>query len=168
MKAYAVPIACAAGLAALGGFAAASRPGPAPRLLVNESASVPRGLYLRRDGLAPEPGRLVALRQPAGPARAYLRALGAPPEMRLLKRVAAAAGDPVCVRGRALATTTAAVSIPARDRRGVTLPSWRGCRRLGAGELLVLGDTPASFDSRHFGPIPRDQVDGVYVEVLRW
>lgn len=164
----ALPIACAAGLAVLAGLAAAATSGEAPRLLVNESRSVPRGLYLRQEDLAPERGRLVALRQPAGPAADYLRSLGVPSDMRLLKRVAAGPGDAVCVRAGALVTPRLAVPVPDRDRRGAPLPSWRGCRRLGADELFVLGDTPASFDSRFFGPLRREQADGVYVEVLRW
>ncbi|MFN3511856.1 MAG: S26 family signal peptidase [Phenylobacterium sp.] len=164
----AVPIACAAALAVLAGLAAAATSGGAPRLLVNESRSVPRGLYLRRDDLTPERGRLVAVRQPAGPAAAYLRGLGVPSDMRLLKRVAAVPGDAVCAWAGALVTPKGAVPAPGRDRRGAPLPSWRGCRHLGAGELLVLGDTPRSFDSRFFGPLRLEQVDGVYVEVLRW
>lgn len=110
----------------------------------------------------------MALRQPAGPARAYLRRLGAPPDMRLLKRVAAVSGDAVCARSGELVAPGRAVPVPARDRRGAALPRWRGCRRLGGRELLLLGDTAASFDSRFFGPVDEDRIDGVYVEVLRW
>jgi len=45
--------------------------------LVNESPSVPRGLYLRQPGSAPSRGAMVALPQPPI-ARRYLGALGMP------------------------------------------------------------------------------------------
>ena len=142
---------------------AASRP---PLLLVNESHSVPSGLY-RRAASSPHRGDLVALRQPPA-ARSYLRRLGAPPGMRLLKRVAARGGDPVCAQGAGLSWPGGAARRLARDRRGARLPQWTGCRPLAGDELLLLGDTPDSFDSRYFGPVPRAAVDGVYVEILRW
>lgn len=65
--------------------------------LVNESRSLPRGLYVRRFNAAPDRGRLVAFVQPEA-ARSYLAGLGAPPDMMLLKRVAAVGGDHVCRR----------------------------------------------------------------------
>jgi type IV secretory pathway protease TraF len=140
--------------------------GRAPPLLINESASVPRGVYLRTD-LPIAAGRLVTLTPPP-PARAYLATLGAGPEARLLKRVAATEGDVACSgggrltwrRGQAVALTT--------DRRGTRLPVWRGCRRLACGEVLVIGDTATSFDSRYFGPVRSSEIRGVYREVWRW
>lgn len=148
------------------GLAAVAR--VTPRwLLINESASAPRGLYVRSADQTVRLGRFVALAQPAM-ARPYLRSLGVPPDMRLLKRVAAVQGEAVCSRAGRLNTPRTAVAVLARDRRGVALPRWRGCRRLAADEVLVLGDTPASFDGRYFGPTARGQIDAVYQEVLRW
>ena len=47
------------------------------------------------------------------------------------------------------------------DAQGRPLLPWRGCRRLAADELFVLSETsPASFDSRYFGPITRERVIG--------
>src|SRR5690606_15341417 len=98
----------------------------------------------------------------------YLASLGMPPDVRLLKRVAAVGGETVCAGRGWLRTPRRAVAVSPADRRGVALPVWRGCRTLAADELLVLGDTPSSFDGRYFGPVTRGEVDGPYEEVVRW
>lgn len=135
--------------------------------LVNESASLPRGLYLRRPRAAPALGTVVAVAAPLR-VRRYLADLGAPPEALLLKRVAAHGGDRVCRIGGRVVTPMRTVSARAHDRRGAALPVWSGCRTLATGELFLLGDTAASFDSRYFGAIDRAAVTGVYTEVARW
>lgn len=156
-------LAIAAALVA--GAAIRSREWPAP-LVVNESGSVARGLYLRT--AAPiAPGRLVVLAPPPA-ARGYLAALGAGPDARLLKRVAAIGGEFVCTRAAWLIWPRGAVVSLSRDRRGRRLVGWTGCRRLAPDELLVVGDTPTSFDSRYFGPVPRRAVEGVYRELWSW
>lgn len=140
----------------------------APALaLVNESPSVPRGLYLRQFGSDAVRGTTVATPQPRN-ARAYLSALGMPEEVRLLKRVAAAEGDRVCRAGNRIEIRTRSIPVRLRDRRGAPLPQWRGCGRLGPGELFLLGDTPGSFDSRYFGPVQVADLDGVFRETLTW
>lgn len=135
--------------------------------LVNESPSVPRGLYVRDPGASIRVGVLVATPQPRS-ARAYLSGLDMPGDVRLLKRVAATGGDLVCRQGDRLQVGTRQVSMVGRDRRGVALPVWSDCRRLAADELFLLGDTPGSFDSRYFGPVRVSDVDGVFRETLTW
>lgn len=152
----------AAGLAAR----LAAGAGAAPRLLINESPSVPRGLYVRR-AAPPDPGRLVAVGQPEV-ARRYLRTLGAPPGMPLLKRVVASGGAWVCVASGRMRWAGGSAAILDRDRSGRPLPHWSGCRRLAPDERLLLGDTSTSFDSRYFGPAPAATVLGVYEEVWTW
>lgn len=140
----------------------------APALaLINESPSVPRGLYVRKFGPDPVRGAMVALPQPAG-ARPYLATLGMPPDVRLLKRAVAVEGDRVCRTGDRIEVAGGSVPVRLRDRRGASLPQWRGCRRLGPGELFLLGDTPGSFDSRYFGPVRVSDLDGVFREILTW
>ncbi len=151
---------------ALGCLAAVAARTPA-LALVNESPSLPRGLYLRDTGATIGRGATVALPQPAA-GRTYLGALGMPPEVLLIKRVAAVGGDRVCRRGDAITAANRSVPVRGRDHRGAALPQWRGCRRLGPGELFLLGDTPGSFDSRYFGPVRSDDVEGVFREALRW
>lgn len=150
------------------GLGLAAHSGPsAPRLLVNESHSLPRGLY-RWVGAAPDRGDVVAIRPPPV-ARAYLASLGAPPDLPLLKRVVAMGGEPMCQDAAGMRWPGGATApVADRDRTGRDLPNWRGCRRLGRGELLVMGDSPTSFDSRYFGPVEGGAVAGVYKEVFRW
>lgn len=145
--------------------AACSPARPAP-WLVNETTSLPRGVYRRTD----EPiarGAIVALHPPPD-ARAYLAGLGASPQARLLKRVAATRGEVVCRRGLQVTWPRGAVTALAADRRGRPLAEWRGCRRLAGDQVFVLGDSALSFDSRYFGPVRRVAVDGVYREAWRW
>lgn len=153
-----------AGLAAV--MTATLALGVEPRLVVNESQSLPRGLYLRASGPIVV-GSTVTVRPPAA-ARRYLMQLGAPADARLLKRVAAGAGVQVCDRAGRLAWPGGSAPRRMLDRRGALLPAWRDCRRLAADELLVVGDTALSFDSRYFGPVRRSAVRGPYEEVLRW
>lgn len=135
--------------------------------LVNESPSLPRGVYIRLLGAVPARDAVVAVPQPIQ-VRDYLGRLGMPGDVLLIKRVAAVGGDTVCRRGGRLVTPRRTVIVHNRDRRGVGLPAWRGCRRLGTEELFLLGDTPSSFDSRYFGPVHRSQVTGVYREAFTW
>jgi type IV secretory pathway protease TraF len=159
------------GIAAAGGVVAfglvlALHP-QAPLAMINESPSLPKGLYRRAFDQSLRPGVVVAMPQPAA-ARPYLAALGMPPAVRLLKRVAAVGGETVCAAPGWLRWPRGAVRRFAMDRRGVALPRWAGCRVLTSGELLLLGDTAASFDSRYFGPAPKAAVEGVFVETLTW
>lgn len=150
------------GLAALGVVAAAT-----PPALINESASLPRGVYVRAEPAPLHRGMIVALAQPDD-ARPYLASLGAPRDMRLLKRVAALPGETACRVGDHVVLPGRRVAVRGRDSRGVALRSWRACRRLRAGEVFLLGDTLASFDSRYFGPVAIADVDGPYQEILTW
>jgi conjugative transfer signal peptidase TraF len=160
LRTLAPPIAA---LALLGGAGAA-----APRLaLVNESPSLPKGLYVRSFAAAPEDGAVVAIPQPPT-ARPYLSGLGVPRETKLLKRVAASGGAEVCAKPKAVLVGSHPLPTATIDRRGTRLPHWSGCRRLAPEELFLVGDTVTSFDSRYFGPVHRSQVEGVYREILTW
>jgi conjugative transfer signal peptidase TraF len=152
-----------AALALIGGAGAA-----APRLaLINESPSLPKGLYVRSFAAALADGAVVAIPQPPG-ARPYRAGLGVPLETKLLKRVAASGGAEVCAKPNAVLVGSHPLSTATVDRRGTRLPRWSGCRRLAPGELFLVGDTATSFDSRYFGPVHRSQVEGVYREILTW
>ena len=140
----------------------------APALaLVNESPSLPKGLYWRRPGVAPGPGAIVALAQPSS-ARPYLGGLGMPSEVLLIKRVVAVGGDPVCRVGDRVLARRRVLHVRTQDRAGTALPGWTDCRRLAADELFLAGDTASSFDSRYFGPVRRSAIVGVYSEGVTW
>ena len=154
-------------LAALGATAmlgAASLGGP--WVLWNRTDSEPLGVYTR-SLQPPAIGRLIAFRAPAAAfpyadgRMAYLR------RVPILKQIAAAEGDLVCVRDGVLAINGRPTApVYARDPRGRALPQWNGCRRLGVTEYFVYSDRiPNSFDSRYYGPVPGDQVLGVYSPV---
>jgi len=129
-----------------------------PIAIVNETPSLPRGLYLRT--FEPiERGAIVAFPQPAA-ARAYLQTLGYPESAYLLKRVTRLPGDAI-----------AAEALPrlATDRRGVALPHIETKTTVAEGEVFVTGDTGArSFDSRYFGPLRIADTVGTYRLVASW
>ena len=134
-----------------------------PVLLFNPTPSEPLGLYLV--SLAPaSAGQIAAFRTPpaafpyADLRLAYLH------RTPMLKAIVAVAGDDVCtLGGRLRINGRDRASITQRDRRGVTLPHWLGCRRLVGGEVFVFSDrVPNSFDSRYFGPVRAAAMIGVY------
>ena len=130
-------------------------------VLYNPSQSLPCGFYLR---LAQEPrqGDIVTIRaRDAAPAYAQLRDFTDAGD-RFLKRIAATQGDLVCANGDQIVAAGRTLTRLSRDRYGSALPHWDGCRRLGPGEVLLLGDTPDSFDGRYWGPTPIDQIEGVW------
>jgi len=135
--------------------------------LVNETRSLPRGLYVRRFGEDIHRGATAAANQPEG-ARDYLESLGAPGDMLLLKRVAAVGGDRVCRESDRVITPTGEARVLEKDRRGAALAAWTDCRRLKADEVFLLGDAAESFDSRYFGPVKRSELRGVFAAVATW
>lgn len=132
---------------------------PHKKLVLNLTASMPRGLYLLRLKGAPQAGDLVILRLPPhaaeiAVARAYLRS-----NQPALKRVVATAGDRVCRFGPSVSINGKHVAIArSSDRTHQPLPSWTGCHRLRTHELMVLGAAAGSFDSRYFGVVERSAI----------
>jgi conjugative transfer signal peptidase TraF len=55
-----------------------------------------------------------------------------------------------------------------RDAAKRALPQLAFDHRLSKDQLVVMGDTPDSFDSRYFGPIRRDQVLTVVRPLITW
>ncbi|HEY6869626.1 MAG TPA: S26 family signal peptidase [Novosphingobium sp.] len=79
-----------------------------------------------------------------------------------MKRIAAVAGDTVCGVDRAVTVNGRRVALRrAADAAGRPLPAWRGCIRLAPGMvLLLMTETPDSFDGRYFGPTAARDVIG--------
>jgi conjugative transfer signal peptidase TraF len=127
-------------------------------LVINLTPSVPTGLYIR-SAAPPRTADFVLVRLPMhlrqfAARRRYLRA-----NRLLLKIVGASSGDVVCRLGSRVWTSGhSRVWALRTDGRGRPLPGWRGCWRLRAGQLFVVGAHPGSFDSRYFGPIDRQSV----------
>ena len=136
-------------------------------ILYNPSPSVPSGFYLRLDDTVVH-GTMVTVRaNDVAPDYAALRDFADAGD-RFIKRVAAAGGDEVCASGDEMSINGAIVARrETRDAEGRALPTWSGCRILSADELLLLGDTPDSFDGRYWGPISRRLIEGVWRPIAR-
>jgi len=142
-----------------------------PPLILNLSASVPRGLYGVRHVSTLARGMLVLV-QPDQPLETLLVARGyLPAGVPLLKPVVALGGDEVCVveeevrvNGTVLTTTVAAV-----DSEGRPLPQWQDCKTLTTEEVFLLSTTDVrSFDSRYFGPVTRPTMVGTATLLWGW
>lgn len=159
-------IALATALAALP-CAATVAVSPPPLLLWNASASTPRGLYRVFPGAEVRRGdRVIAsLAEPyrtLAARRGYL-----PRGVPLVKQVAAIPGDRVCAAGATISIDGEVAAVRrALDARGRRLPAWNGCADLRAGEYLLLGESPWSFDARYTGPTRAKEIIGR--AVLLW
>lgn len=149
---------------------AAANPDPAQvRLVFNGTASAPMGWFLVKQHAAVRRNDLVLARLPPSAAvlaeaRGYLR-LGTP----VIKRVAATQGQRACAQGSDIRIDGVQVAIAlAHDGQGRALMLWQGCRAL-ADEVFLLGDrSPASFDSRYIGPVPRAAIVGRVEPLWTW
>ncbi len=135
---------------------------PAPLLLWNASASAPIGLYRVIAASPIRRGDLVLVRAPdnvrdLAAARGYL-----PLSVPLVKRIAALAGDVVCILDDEVIVDGETVARRLnRDHSGRPLPRWDGCRTLHFDEVfLLMAAVPDSFDSRYFGPVPLSAMIG--------
>ncbi|MEQ1617500.1 MAG: S26 family signal peptidase [Terricaulis sp.] len=131
-------------------------------VIYNPSNSVPAGFYVRSDRPL-ERGALVTVRAVSvAPAYVTLRNYTDPGD-RFIKRIAGVAGDEVCAEGQRLSLNGFVVARRwERDSAGRMLPTWSGCRVLAPDELLLLGDTPDSFDGRYWGPVTTRMISGVW------
>ena len=155
------------------GFAKAPLP-----VLINLSASLPEGLYLRID--APiEVGSLVAACLPP-PVAGWARRRDyvgegslCPASTRpVLKRVAAGPG--MLIQHETVGLRVAGALVPwskerVTDRQGrPMLPGPAYPYRVPVGHLLLLADHPDSYDGRYFGPVAEGSVLGVYRPLWLW
>lgn len=131
-------------------------------VLYNPSISIARGFYVRTSATLTL-GAIVTVRAvDVSPAYAALRGFTEPGD-RFIKRVVAARGQMVCSRGDELSIDRVIVAHRFDyDAAGRDLPNWEGCRLLGQGEFLPLGDTADSFDGRYWGPVSAQAIEGVW------
>ncbi|HUE64943.1 MAG TPA: S26 family signal peptidase [Rhizomicrobium sp.] len=132
----------------------------APRLMWNESASVPVGLYTLHPASPLKVGDLVAERPATNLARYMAVRRYLPLGVPLLKFIAAIPDQTVCRQGPVITIDGLAVATArASDHANRPLPGWQGCHRLNAGEIFLLNPArPDSFDGRYFGMVPRESV----------
>ena len=135
---------------------------PDMRLVYNPTESAPPGWYVVHPAAQLAVGEYVIAQLPRDIAAFAAKREYLPRHVPVLKRIAATAGQRVCVRdgtvlidGAAIATT---LTLDGKRRR---LTPWSHCRKLETGELFLLNtSTPSSFDSRYFGPIDVSFVRG--------
>ena len=138
------------------------------RLVWNTTASAPTGLYSIEQGTW-RVGDRVAVRPSASLAEDLDRRGILPLGKLLIKRVAAGRGDTVCRDGKRVTVNGLQVAVAkVASRTAEALPLWGGCRRLGASEVLLLGDTPDSYDGRYFGVTSAEEVFGRVELLIGW
>ena len=135
---------------------------PDIRLVYNPTESTPPGWYVVHPAARLEVGDYVIAQLPRDIAAFAAKRDYLPRHVPVLKRIAATAGQRVCVRdGTVLIDGAAVATTLTRDGRRRSLIAWPHCRKLETGELFLLNaSAPSSFDSRYFGPIDVSFVRG--------
>jgi conjugative transfer signal peptidase TraF len=146
-------------------------------LRINGTHSFPVGFYFAI-GKTAKKGDLVFVNPPALPifalakTRGYLNvAYSSAPH--LLKRLAGVAGDRVTIDSGGVQVNgiRLANSAPC-DHDGAGRPLQTYLLKdyiLGPDEVLLMSDySPASFDSRYFGPLPTTSIQSVITPLLTW
>lgn len=130
-------------------------------VIYNRTPSIAVGLYVRADpGL--RHGAIITIRA-RDVAPRYSQMRGARSSFRLLKRVAATAGDVVCAHANEITINGVARAWRRPyDSAGRVLPTWDGCHILSADQIFVLGDSKDSFDGRYFGVMSASVVEGFW------
>lgn len=135
---------------------------PPLKLVWNASPSAPIGLYWVDPPDALRHGDLVVA--DAGPPlaavlaeRGYLA-----PGVPLIKPLAALPGQRICRLGLAVLIDGVVVAqARTHDRRGRSLPVWRGCETIAPGAVFLMNPAHKdSFDGRYFGPLPATAIVG--------
>lgn len=139
---------------------------PSPKLLYSPSHSAPIGYYKISEADQFSRGNWVAAYAPdwareLAHERRYL-----PRKYPLIKQIWALEGDEICFEGMQVKGPNGSV-LPRRrqDRSGRELPWMEGCITLKAGEVFLASidenyGKSFGFDSRYFGPVPKDNVLG--------
>ena len=132
------------------------------QLIWNASASAPVGFYtIGVDGPF-EVTNLVAV-DASEPVATFLADRGYLPKgVPLLKRILAVSGQTVCRTNLTITVDGVEVGTALeRDRLGRDLPVWRGCRRIGTGEVFLMNwQVCDSLDGRYFGLTSTSQIIG--------
>ncbi len=89
----------------------------------------------------------------------------------MMKRILAAKGDRVTIGPDGV--TINGVAVPnskprPHDGSKRPLPAIRESQTLTDGDVIVMGENPVSYDSRYFGPIPRQQISSALRPLYTW
>ncbi len=133
----------------------------APRLVWNASASAPIGLY-KIEKRAPAIGDFVLVDPDENLEKLIAERGYLPPEIPLLKRVAAVAGDEICRENeRVFVSKIHVADALFVDSLGRRMPVWNGCFSLREDEILLLNAPEQSLDGRYFGSTNVSQIIGI-------
>ncbi len=143
---------------------------PSSKIVYNPSRSAPLGWYVVKPVAEVHRGDFVLVQLPAAIARLADERQYLPKTVPLLKNIGAVVGDRVCEQqGLVRINGVPIARALTRDRAGRALVAWSDCRQLFTDELFLLGTTsPASFDSRYYGPIRVESVIGTAIPVWTW
>ena len=140
-----------------------------PPVILNETPSMAKGAYVRVGEVGDlKSGDIIAMPMNSAARNYLVKKLGYPKDTMLIKRVAGLPGDLVCRHGSVITINKRTLVAARSDRQGIPLPAWFGCRTLSTNEVFLLGDHPASFDSRYFGPVSRSELGGIYRAAVTW
>lgn len=136
-----------------------------PKLVWNGSASAAVGHY-RIEQRDPNLGDYVLVKPDERLAEFIAERLYLPPEIPLLKRIAALPGDEICrEHARIFINKIAAAEALVTDSMGRNMPQWSGCFTLRSGEVFLLNASKRSLDGRYFGATKRSEIIGVAIPV---
>lgn len=137
-----------------------------PFLVWNASASAPIGLYSIAKR-APEIGDFVLV-EPSAELQQFIAERGyLPPNIPLLKRVAALHGAEICRTGQAVSIDGMLVAEALEaDSFGLKMPVWSGCFVVESGAVFLLNDNTKSLDGRYFGAMKTSQIIGVATPIF--
>jgi signal peptidase I len=140
-----------------------------PPMILNETPSMAKGAYVRVGEVdALKIGDIIAIPMNSAARNYLVKKLGYPKDTMLIKRVAGLSGDLVCRQDGVVTIKKSALVAARSDRQGNHLQAWNGCRILSPNQVFLLGDHQASFDSRYFGPVPRNELVGIYRAAITW
>jgi type IV secretory pathway protease TraF len=140
-----------------------------PPIILNETPSMAKGAYVRVgevDDL--KSGDIIAMPMNSAAQKYLVKKLGYSKDTMLIKRAAGLSGDLICRRNSVVTINKRTLVAARSDRQGNLLPAWNGCRTLSTSEVFLLGDHPASFDSRYFGPVSQGELAGIYRVAVTW
>jgi len=133
-----------------------------PRFVLNVTDSLPHGIYYVSKRSTYSRGDIVCFPIPAEvepmvTGRGWLKK-----GHLMMKPIAALPGDEVCLNGSSLSINNEQKgNIRSVASEGRPLPRYAHCGPLGDDELFVANAADSkSFDSRYFGPIPKDEIKG--------
>jgi type IV secretory pathway protease TraF len=117
---------------------------------------------LYRVGPAPsQVGDVVVIQLPPAIAALAARRGYLPLSAYLVKPIVAVEGDRVCRFGTHVFVRRRFITFARpTDSSGRAMPSWQGCKPVEKGQIFVLADHPASFDSRYFGSLDANSIVG--------